>query len=201
MRQRRQEFVLACVRLAQLLLARAQIFRRALERLQVAAGLVLPAPGAQRVFARTQQRGNAHRALEQRDIADGPRRGVHAMGVGAAPYEQHDRQVRPGRLLLEQLLQPTRTHGIQRLLGYQDGGRASANLAFQRGPTVTNLDGEVRVPQRPGHQLRVTARGRVDQDALFEVHVTALSSRGIGTPVSTPRKRRSGSPDLDAARW
>ena len=87
-RQRRQELVLAPVGLLALH--------------QVGTRLVLAIARAHGAANGARQCGDAHRALEQRDVAQRANRLGNGPRIGAAPRQNQDRQVRPRRLTRDQ---------------------------------------------------------------------------------------------------
>ena len=102
--ERRQELVLAAIGAAQRLLV--------LEALgKVAADLVLARARANRRLRRAEQRGDADRPLEQRDVAERAPGFRRFRRVGAGSRQDQNRQIRPGRLPR----QPRRQRHLERV--------------------------------------------------------------------------------------
>jgi hypothetical protein len=127
-RERGEELVLAAVGLLALL--------------QVGARLVLAPARAQRAAHRAGERGHAHRALEQRHVAERGERARDRRRVGAGTREQQHRQVGPGRLPCDHLRE-ARVAVEQRFLGDQQRAapraHSRASLSTSAQATQANL--------------------------------------------------------------
>ena len=82
------------------------------EILENGAGLVLAAAAADRGADDADQRGRMKRPLDEGDVAEHlpEPRGIRiAFGPAALMRQQHDRKIRPGRLLVQPVHQPRRS--------------------------------------------------------------------------------------------
>ena len=98
------------------------------------ARLVLPPPAANCGADDAHQRGRMKRSLQECDVAERlpePRSIGIALGTAALMRQQHDRKIRPWRLIIEPVHQATQIHGLDRLVGDHGEARAALDLAQQ----------------------------------------------------------------------
>jgi hypothetical protein len=184
--QRRQEYRLALIGLAQ--------------SLQDAAQLVLAGAGAQRCAHRTDQREDADRAFDDREV----RRHLHGIDdghrIGARARKNQHRQIGPRRLPVQDCGHLAESGIGERFLGDQQRSRAAFDFqhqfldrcarvrdhagAFEHGLGQRGIFAGHRSQQ---HALRIGNRHLCDHGVLL-----SRSSSAIGTPVRIPRNCRSG---------
>ncbi len=145
---------------------------------QVLANLVLPLARAQRGAHRAHQRGDAHRPLEHRDVAEQVHRLRDALGIGAVPREHQDRQVRPRRLPGKVAPEAVRCGPAST----SSSGTSSAPApCCERRAQRVEVSAARRRRSRPGSRIvareRRVARGRrEDQDAVARAHAASLTA-------------------------
>ena len=113
------------------------------------AGLILAAPRADRGGHHAHQRGRMKRALEKSDVAEQlpePNRIRVALGTAALAGQQHDRKIRPRRLIVEPAHQAAQIRGLDRLV--RDHGKAGPglDLPLQRRQIVADVGVDGRPP-------------------------------------------------------
>jgi hypothetical protein len=163
--------------------------------LEIRAQLELPAPAAQGDRHRARQDETAYRPLENGDVA---KRTEHRQRPLARrgemePGEHDDRNVRPGRLLIEATHQRAQRLRPQRLLRDQQraGGVANRRAEVLDG----RADGRVDAlgPEHRDRELRVPADRRENADGFaspgghsWPIDPAVPRPCRTGTPVSTP---------------
>jgi hypothetical protein len=195
--ERRQELVLPLVGQPQRLFDAGAF-------VDVAPNLVLPIARAQRRAHGTQQRRDAQRPLEQRDVAEGPHGLARGRRVRTRERQHQDRQVGPGRLPRQCRRQPGVALGRDHLFGHDEYRRAANDLVERLVEAGADVDGDFRLPEQGRRGGRILARRRKHEDAIVDRrgcrrgHCRGSGSIGstTGTPVSTPRNSRSGGPTL-----
>ena len=129
---------------------------------QVVARLVLAPPRPQRRPGGTRQRRGVERPLDERHVAqhrhDAQRRRI-PLGAARPARQQHEGEVRPGRLVGEPGPQATRVGGRERLLGHHRQPGAVPELAAQRVEVGAGLGGQPRLAENGRRQRRVPAVG------------------------------------------
>lgn len=166
--------------------------------------MVLAYPRAQGRVHRGGERGDPDGPLEQRDVAQVPQCQSRQRRIRAGVREQQHGQVGPRRLARQALTQEVQCrlagHG---LLRQQQGARPHRQFRGKLLQVGTDAGADAGFCQYGVGQLGIPASGRQQQHAALPlgtgVHdppAPPAGSCSTGTPVSTPRKWRKGSPTL-----
>ena len=132
-------------------------------------GLILTAPAANRGADDAHQRGRMKRPLQERDVAERlpePRSIRIALWTATLMRQQHDRKIRPWRLIIEPGYQSTQIRGLDRLVGDNGETRATLDLAQQRGEIVAGLRVIACLADQGGGDRRVAALRRENDGPL-----------------------------------
>ena len=159
------------------------------EILEDRAGLVLAAAPPDRGADDADQRGRMERAFDEGDVAEhlSEPHGVGiALGAAALMRQQHDRKIRPGRLIGQPAHQAAQIRGLDRLIGDHRKTGAALDLMHQACEIGADIGIVARFPdQRRGHRGVASRRSQDDGTLGRCARSHALCSCSNGRPSPT----------------
>ena len=139
----------------------------ALQRLDLLAQLVLPAPSSKHRVQRADQACDADRSIEDRHVAEQFRRAHRRRRVGPGARQKENREVRPIRLGIQRIEQAAQLAVRDRLFGDDQRGNAPRELGAKGLKVAVDLVGEAGVGENDLAQLRIRRRRREHQHAVL----------------------------------
>ena len=133
------------------------------------AGLVLAAAAADRGADDAHQRGRMKRTFDECDIAEhlAEPHGIRiAFGTAALTRQQHDRKIRPWRLLVQPVRQAAQVSGLDRLVGDDRKAGAALDLTHQRGEIAADIGIIAGLADQRGRDRGVAAVRRQNNGTL-----------------------------------